>query len=80
MSYADTCGRTSGRTSITKLMVALRHCANAPNNIITNIEREFSKVLSDLKVNVTAEEINEIVPLALITKIRDGTGLNVKTR
>jgi hypothetical protein len=33
-----------------KLIVALRDWANEPN--ITNIEREFCKVLTDLKFNV----------------------------
>lgn len=77
MSYANTCGQTGGRTSITKLIVALRDCANDPN--ITNIEREFSKVLTDLKFNVTPEEINQIVPLVLITKMRVDSSLNMKT-
>jgi hypothetical protein len=77
VSYADTCGQTGGRTSITKLIVALRDCANEPN--ITNIERDFSKILTGLKFNVTPEEINQIVPLALISKIREGICLIMNT-
>jgi hypothetical protein len=57
VSYADSCGQTTGPSSIAKLIVANRDCANAPNNT-TNIEREFSIVLKYLKFYVTPEEIN----------------------